>query len=653
MAKKSKPPLQSAQRALPKRLREQLAEVDELVEEKELLEARTLLYELDREYPGRVDVVGCLAEVAYDLHDMESYQYACEQWFKLEPANDEVALGLAGAYLSNMRPCLALRAFQNFLKKWPDHPHAPDARQTISGLEEALPGMLAEVGLSGDEGYQISLLHEELQTRMSQGKYAAARRLAEEILRRKPDYVPVLNNLSAIHFMEGNTAQAVATAHRVLEAEPDNIHALSNLIHFLCSNAQFAEARALASRLKNSQAPAYEGWLKKMEGLSYLDDDAGVRDLFEQVQQTGELDQQHTSPYLLHLAAAAEARLGDVKQAKQHWEQALKIAPGLDAARENLTDARLPIGERHGPWAFELRQWLSPQAGQALHQLLEKNIRVRRDTALETTARAFLQQHPEVIALIPVLLDRVDPEGCQLVTMMVYAADRPELWAALKDFALGQRGSDQLRQEVARELKIKGLLPEGPVPMWLKGEWRAIEIFGFEIYTEPIDQGHSAKVKKLIRQALDATYDDPARAERLLKQALELEPNAPDVLNNLAAVYSYQGHETEAKAIIHEVFEKHPDYFFARTNEIKLLIHARQIDRAQELLQPLLKQQRYHVSEFGALASVQIELCLARKEKEAARSWYEMLQGIDPDSVYLEIYYDRLYGRKLLPWLPR
>ena len=62
-----------------------------------------------------------------------------------------------------------------------------------------------------------------------------------------------------------------------------------------------------------------------------------------------------------------------------------------------------------------------------------------------------------------------------------------------------------------------------------------------------------------------------------------------------------------------------------------------------------MKQQRYHVSEFGALASVQIELCLARKEKEAARSWYEMLQGIDPDSVYLEVYYDRLYGRKVLP----
>jgi len=61
---------------------------------------------------------------------------------------------------------------------------------------------------------------------------------------------------------------------------------------------------------------------------------------------------------------------------------------------------------------------------------------------------------------------------------------------------LGQRGNDQLRQEAARELKLKGLLPEGPVRMWIRGEWSDVEIFGFEIYTEPIDQGHSSKVKK-------------------------------------------------------------------------------------------------------------------------------------------------------------
>jgi hypothetical protein len=111
-------------------------------------------------------------------------------------------------------------------------------------------------------------------------------------------------------------------------------------------------------------------------------------------------------------------------------------------------------------------------------------------------------------------------------------------------FALGQRGGDQLRQEAARVEDQNA--PRRPGAHVIKGEWSDIEILGFEIYTEPIDQGHSAKVKKLIRQAIDATYDDPARAEALLQRALEMEPDAPDLLNNLAAVYSYQGREARS-----------------------------------------------------------------------------------------------------------
>ena len=147
MTKKSKAPLHSAERALPKRLREDLAEVDDLVEENDLSAARQLLYELDHQYPNRLEVVSYLAEVAYDLNDMEGYQYGCEQWLRLEPDNDEVTIGLAGAYLRNVRPCLALRAFREFLKKWPNHPRAPDARQTAADLEETLPAMLARASM--------------------------------------------------------------------------------------------------------------------------------------------------------------------------------------------------------------------------------------------------------------------------------------------------------------------------------------------------------------------------------------------------------------------------------------------------------------------------------------------------------------------------
>jgi len=153
----------------------------------------------------------------------------------------------------------------------------------------------------------------------------------------------------------------------------------------------------------------------------------------------------------------------------------------------------------------------------------------------------------------------------------------------------------------------------------------------------------------MMRQAIDATYDDPARAETLLKRALELEPDAPDLLNNLAAVYSYQRREAEANTIIHAVLRSTPTTSLPATNEAKLLLPAGKIDQAQELVQPLLKQQRYHISEFGALAAAQIEVCLARKEKEARAHGMKSLQGVDPESVYLEVYYDRCMGAESCP----
>jgi len=96
--------------------------------------------------------------------------------------------------------------------------------------------------------------------------------------------------------------------------------------------------------------------MKKMEALSYLGDDAGVREVFETGTAGRRARSAAVNPHLFHVAAVAEAAFRRCQTGKQHWEQALKLAPGLDVVSENLADARLPIGERHGPWAFELRR---------------------------------------------------------------------------------------------------------------------------------------------------------------------------------------------------------------------------------------------------------------------------------------------------------
>lgn len=85
-------------------------------------------------------------------------------------------------------------------------------------------------------------------------------------------------------------------------------------------------------------------------------------------------------------------------------------------------------------------------------------------------ARRFLRKHPEIIAVVPMLLERGDERGREFALLLARTANTPELLEALKDFALSQHGPDQLRMEAAQVASQAGLLPPGPMRQWLGGE---------------------------------------------------------------------------------------------------------------------------------------------------------------------------------------
>src|SRR5205823_2473275 len=100
-----------------------------------------------------------------------------------------------------------------------------------------------------------------------------------------------------------------------------------------------------------------------------------------------------------------------------------------------------------------------------------------------------------------------------------------------------------------------------------RGEWTEVMLFGWEIHGEAT-RGHAPKVEKLAAEAMAELYqDDGPAAERLLKRALEIEPDAPDLLNNLARAYQLQGRMDESDALTRQIQERFPDYFFGRVNK--------------------------------------------------------------------------------------
>jgi tetratricopeptide (TPR) repeat protein len=631
MASKKRRPVRQPGIAASNRFLFELSVVEPLLRSRRWDEARDALEALNRRYPGRPEILSDLVNVAYELQDIKLYQAACEQLVRVTPNDSDTTLGLAGAYLLNTRPALALQTFRRFLGRWPEHERADDARKAARDLEAGMPELLTQLGLTGEEGLDLAARNEEVQSRLEQGQFREAARLAAELLKQHPRFAPVLNNLSQAEFAEGRIEQAAATARRVLDFDPDNVHALSNLARFACLRGQPEEARKFAERLKASEDPAYEKQLKIAEAFAYLGDDESVLEAFRHAEADRAQDTSLDSAFLHHLAGVAALRLGREEEARKHWRQALALNPGFVWARENLDDLRQPVGERHAPWPFPMPQWVRQDLIQDLQKQFTPAALRRSEEAIVKAARVYLDRHPDIAALLPALLDRGDPEGRQFALRLAAFVGTPETLAALRDFALGRRGPDEMRLEAAQTVMQAGLLSPGPVTMWMQGEQQELILMGYELHGEPI-HAHSPTVEALTEEAMGLLrMGRGEQAERLLKQAQELEPNAPDILNNLAAAYSHQNRSEESRALIQEIHARFPDYLFGRTNLAVLYAHEGRPSEARALLEPLLSRRRLHFSEFAAIAGAQIETAMAEGKKAEAEGWLAMWEQAEPD----------------------
>jgi len=629
-----------------RQLENALSEIDKLTEHKRWVEARERLRVLDRRYPNNGEVLSELLNVAYELHDMRTYLDACERLLKLDPTNADLTLALAGAYLGNLRLASALATFRHFLQQFPQHEHAAEARQEMTELEARMSDLLRDLGVSGESGLEIAMLHERVLGLLDQGKYRQARETAEELLKRYPDFPPALNNIAQAYCAEGNLAQAIATTERVLTKHPDNFHALANMVHYRAMSGNFEQARIFAERLKSVQSIVVDSWMRKAEAAAYLGDDQAILDAFHGAEQAGHLKPPLGDPLLFHLAATAHMRLGNEREARKLWQRALAIALGFRLAKENLDDLRNSIGERHAPWFFEQGNWITPRFAQDLQAILERFARkTANEHAVREAMRQFVQQHPEIVALAPVLFDRGDAKSRELVLQIAQIVEIPELFAALRDFGLSQRGPDSMRHTALRIVSEAGLLPEGSVRMWMEGKWQEVILLNYEINDEPTFH-HSAQVETWLVDSIRAEEaGDLDRAEKLLRRALQVEPHAPDLLNNLATIYDLRGQHQEADALLHQLLEQHPDYSFPRINLALKCIQRGDLEQADTLLKPLQTRKRFNMSEFGYYLNAQMELLMARKQPDDARKWLEMWQQMDPENPLVMDWQMRLSGR--------
>ena len=587
------------------------------------------LIRLDGQYPNRADILDELTEAAFEAGDLLSFALFGEQLLTLNPNNADLMLALGSAYFQTGFAGLAYTTTERFVRAFPRHPEAVKLRSMLAEIRPSL-----EQALPPDVPLSLAIDSDRIGFCLAVDDLDRGRSEALRALKQHPNYIPILHNLSLIEFMLGNAQEAIGAAQRVLERDADNYHAHANLVRFLLLTGRGDEARVHAEQLRQATSPdPVDLWVKQMEAFSYLGDDAAVLEVAKNAGLDKRGPKKEIDPALYHYAAVATLSRGDSKKARRYWERALDLEPDDDVALDNLDDLDLPPGERNGPWAFTILDYMPHRIVGDIGAIIEDVGERQPDASTLRKMRDLLHKHPALMAILPQLMLHGDPNGCFFAVALAHITEMPELLPALRDFALGPHGPDAVRVEAAEYLIRKGQLPAGPLQLWQEGQQREVLLMGFEIYDEAVQNRLPPKLAKLIQNGADEMLaGDFVAAERAFVQVLDKAPDSFVARYNQAMALEGQGRFDEAAAIYQEVHGQHPDYFFGRIGMTKALLRQGKLDEAAAMLQPLLQSKRLHVSEFNALCNTQIDLALALGDRTAAQSWDDLWRRVTPDA---------------------
>ena len=581
--------------------------------------------------------------MAYAKGDWKTYQQKATEYSLKHPDEPDAYLNLSSVCLKNTYPLLAIEAWQNFCEKFPNHPKIPEAKQNIEKIQTLVPELLKNYELEGQQALEIGTLNERGRFLFESNEYTEASKILADLINLAPQFPPAFNNLSLIRCFQGDLTGAIALAKQVLEFDRDNFQALGNLVRFYLLSGETELAEQYLNELKALDNDVLEVWLKKAESLALFGDWSSLVALGKQA-ESSDISADLTAIFW-HCVAVGYANLGQEKKASQLWKKSLKIAPGFEYAQNNLDNLKLPLGERDTPWAFELNEWFSAQIQEDITQMVSHS-ETENENKSHSIAKRIIQKNPHLIPLIPILLKRGSPLGRKFAIYLATLTKKTELLAALKEFALGREGSDRERLEVAQKLNQEGLISSGNVKMWIQGEQKELLLMAMEINDEPT-VAHSQKVRQLGQRAVMCLkMGNSQEAESILMEALKLEPSAPDLKLNLANAYMLQDREAEAYDLLHKIHDESPDYAFATISLARHHLENQELEKAEEIITPLLKKQQFNYQEFCQLCEIQIQLAVKKKTPEAALSWLNMWKQLaDEDEPNLDYWCNRLEGK--------
>ena len=110
-------------------------------------------------------------------------------------------------------------------------------------------------------------------------------------------------------------------------------------------------------------------------------------------------------------------------------------------------------------------------------------------------------------------------------------------------------------------------------------------------------------------------------AEESFNQILEEEPDNCCAAYNLSVIWLERdglGGQLRAKACVEEIHSRFPDYLFASIALAQFAAIEGDMERASDLLEPVLDAKKLHVTEAIALFTAQVQIAIKHREFESA-----------------------------------
>ncbi len=590
-----------------------------LIRARKFAEAEQVLDGMGQRYDRYPAVVQAQLFLYQATEDHQRRCQAADRLAKLTPRDPDARLMYAQESMFCGRIGIALVNYRLFLQHWPDHAHAQKAENAIELVEPECEANIQRLGF-GDAGLELMVMHEESLECIQNARFAAAAAKCLELLKRAPGFISARNNLALAYFHTGDIKKAIDVAEETCRLASENRFAEASLGKLWFLSGKQDEANAIADRIVVNPPTQQDSLAAAIELLSFLGRDEDIVVLSEAAQDHEIVDPQSRA-MLLHHLAVAQCRLGDEKAARSSWKKCLKAMPTYGEVRENLDD--LDAGRGHAPWSDPLCKWI-PRA--VFDTMLGSKSRIGKAKHFE-----FAHDCPTVAALIPALLDRGDPLGRAMALRVAADDGSPAMLDALQRFAFGVRGPDEMRHEALGILGRAGRVDAGPHRFYSRGKWTEIKLFMAEINWEA-RKCASPRVQELVETGTEAMRNgDFALAEESFQRILAEEPDNCCAAYNLCVVWLERDGKVgrrRAQAGLEEIHEQFPDYLFAPISLAQFAAMDGDLDRAGELLAPILNVKKLHASEAIALFTAHAQIAVKRREFDAAEQSWALLAQI-------------------------